>query len=94
MYFKLKVCIASDLICNLKSSPIDKPCCWPVVVAVATVANPTTFLNEPVTLFWIVSILLSSPPTMSIDPKKRRLSINPGVFTVDSPIYSLFNLTQ
>ena len=79
--------------CNLNSSFSDKPCCWPVVVAVATVTVPFTLLKEPVRLSVIVSILLSSPAVVWTEVKNRLLVENPTLI-LDNPTNSLLNLIQ
>ena len=93
LYLRSKVWVLSDWICNSKSSPTDKPCCWPMVVAVATVTVPFTLLKEPVRLSVIVSILLSSPAVVWTEVKNRLLVKNP-VLILDNPTNSLLNLIQ
>ena len=90
MYLKSKVWVLSDVICNSNSSFIDNPCCCPVVVAVATVTVPFTFLNWPVMLFVINSNLTLSDPVeipVVICLKNTLLVLNP-TFSVESPINS------
>ncbi len=99
LYLRLKISVLSDFISNLNLSPTDNPCCCPVVVAVATVTVPFTFLNWPVMLFVINSNLTLSDPVeipVVICLKNTLLVLNP-TFSVESPINSSFyqmNLNQ
>ena len=81
---------------NLNLSPTDNLCCCPVVVAVATVTVPFTFLNCPVILLNINSNLALSDPValpVIICLKNTLLVLNP-TFSVESPINSSLIFTQ
>ena len=105
LYLKLKISVLFDFISNLNLSPTDNPCCCPVVVAVATVTVPLTFLNWPVMLFVINSNLTLSDPVVIpvIICLKNTLFVPIPEFTpfvlkptlsVESPINSSLIFTQ
>ena len=79
LYFKLKVWILFDFMCNLKLSFKLSPCCCPDVVAVATVTVPFIFLKDPDILFVINSILISS---WDIDPVLVKTSLKNKKYTL------------
>ena len=63
LYLKSKVWVCFDVISSLNSSLTDNPCCWPVVVAVATVTVPFTLVASPVIL-----LNNSSNLALSVEP--------------------------
>ena len=86
--------------CNSNWSFTDNWCCWPEVVAVATVTVPFTLRRDPETLSITNSILWSSPPVVKTSLKYTfwELVLIPTVpipvFSVANPIYSALNLVQ